>query len=111
MHPVGTVAYDDGRIVCDDEGLLIRRYYPWGDKRFPYRSVRSVTRLPLTGKNRVRRWRTWGSGDLAHWWSYDPQRPGKDLALVVSTGGHVRPAITPEQPGVVERILQQHLAT
>ena len=39
--------YDDGRIACDDAALVIRRYYPWGTKRLPYSSIRSVERRPL----------------------------------------------------------------
>jgi len=44
-----TVLYDDGRITCDDSGVVIRWYYPWGDKPIPYAAIRSVTRRPLTG--------------------------------------------------------------
>ena len=25
----------DSGILCDDQGLTIRRYYPWGAKRIP----------------------------------------------------------------------------
>ena len=25
--------YDDGAIACDDDGLAIQRYYPWGALR------------------------------------------------------------------------------
>jgi hypothetical protein len=100
--------YDDGTIRCDDNGLTIRRYYPWGPKRIPYRSVKNVTRLPLTGANAVRRWRIWGSGDFIHWWNLDPHRPDKKLALVIDIGHRVRPTITPDDPEEVERILVQH---
>jgi len=34
-----TMLCDDGKIACDDTGLLIRRYYPWGAKRIPYESI------------------------------------------------------------------------
>jgi hypothetical protein len=50
----GTMLYDDGKIACDKTSLLIRRYYPWGAKRIPYSSIRSVTHLTPLG---VRRWR------------------------------------------------------
>jgi hypothetical protein len=69
-----TLDYDDGRIVCDDDGLLIRRYYPWGDKRVAYAQIKSVDVVPLTGVRAASRWPIWGSGDF-HWWNYDPQRP------------------------------------
>ncbi|MDF3290805.1 hypothetical protein [Streptomyces silvisoli] len=99
------VAYQDGQIVCDDQGLTIRRYYLWGARRIRYTSIRGVKRLPLTGTNRVRKWRIWGSGDFVHWWNLDPHRPKKDAALVIDVGHRVRPTITPDDPGAVERIL------
>ena len=30
MSQETTAAYEDGAILCDDQGLTIRRYYPWG---------------------------------------------------------------------------------
>ncbi len=109
METVGTVAYDDGRIACDDSGLLIRWYYPWGDKRIPYGAIRSVTPFPLAGRNALRKWRIWGSGDVVHWWNLDPTRPGKDLALVIGAGGRVQPTITPDDAGAVQRILAEQV--
>ncbi len=67
--------YDDGRIRCDGQALTIRRYYLWGAKRIRYTTIRGVQTLPLTGVNKVRRWRIWGTGDLIHWWNLDPGRP------------------------------------
>jgi hypothetical protein len=101
--------YDDGRIACDEQGLVIRRYYPWGAKRVPYAAIRGVQRLPLTGANRVRRWRIWGSGDFVHWWNLDPRRSQKAVALVLDVGGRVRPTITPDNPEAVERIIKERL--
>jgi hypothetical protein len=101
--------YDDGNIACDEEGLVIRRYYPWGAKRIPYASIKGVENLSLTGVNRIRRWRIWGSGDFVHWWNLDPHRPGKDLALVVRTGRRVLPTITPDDPDTVRRIVEERL--
>ncbi len=108
MSSAATDRYDDGRIVCDDEGLLIRRYYPWGAKRVPYSSIRQVDRLSLTGGNAVRRWRIWGSGDFVHWWNLDPARPRKRVALVLEVGQRVLPTITPDEPDEVERIIREH---
>ncbi|MFF9510658.1 hypothetical protein ACF1BU_11780 [Streptomyces sp. NPDC014724] len=104
---VNTAAYDDGGILCDDQGLTIRRYYPWGTKRILYTSIRGVETLPLTGVNRVRKWRIWGSGDFVHWWNLDPNRPKKSVALVIDVGRRVRPTITPDDPTVVARILTE----
>jgi hypothetical protein len=100
--------YDDGRIACGVTELLIRRYYPWGDKTVPYASIRGVRRLPLSFGGR--RWRLWGSGDFVHWWNLDPDRPRKQVALELDTGGRIRPTITPDEPEAVERILAEHLA-
>jgi hypothetical protein len=106
---MSTNLYRDGTISCDDQGLSIRRYYPWGAKRIRYASIKGVEQLPLTGLNAVRRWRIWGSGDFLHWWNLDTARPGKDMALVIDIGHHVRPTITPDDPDTVERILAAHL--
>jgi hypothetical protein len=103
-------AYDDGRICCDATGITIRWYYPWGAKRAPYSSIRAVERLPLTGVNKVRRWRIWGSGDFVHWWNLDPSRTRKSIALVLDVGHRVRPTITPDEPDAVARILQEHFS-
>ncbi|MFE9559434.1 hypothetical protein ACFYOD_39180 [Streptomyces sp. NPDC006703] len=110
MTDESTTSYDDGGISCDDQGLTIRRYYPWGAKRIHYTSIKGVQKLPLTGANAVHRWRIWGSGDFLHWWNLDTNRPRKDLALVIDLGHHVRPTITPDAPTAVERILAEHIA-
>jgi hypothetical protein len=103
----GRARYDDGRIECDDHGLLIRWYYPWGAKRISYSAIRQVRDLPLTGASSARRWRIWGSGDFVHWWNLDPRRPTKTRALVLDVGGRIRPTITPDDPDAVERIISE----
>lgn len=109
MTDPDSATYDDGLVACDEEGLTIRRYYPWGSKRIPYTSIKGVEELPLTGANKVRRWRLWGSGDFVHWWNLDTGRPNKKMALVIDVGRHMRPTITPDNPETVERILREHL--
>jgi hypothetical protein len=84
-------------------------YYPWGAKRIGYSSIRSVQRLPLTGANKVRQWRIWGSGDFVHWWNLDPGRPHKSVAFVLDVGRRIKPTITPDDPEAVERILGEHV--
>jgi hypothetical protein len=56
MNHEDSTTYEDSGIRCDAQGLLIRRYYPWGAKRVRYPSIRGVKRLPLTGRNNVRKW-------------------------------------------------------
>jgi hypothetical protein len=101
------LAYDDGAIRCDDQGLSIRRYYPWGTKRIRYTSIEGVETLPLTGPQKVRKWRLWGSGDFVHWWNLDPRRPQKSVALVIDVGRRIRPTITPDDPTAVARTLTE----
>jgi hypothetical protein len=100
--------YDDGRIACDGGGITIRWYYPWGNKRIRYPSIRSVKRLPLRPLRG--RWRLWGSGDFRHWYNLDPRRPSKAIAIEIDTGGRIHPTITPDDPEAVTRIISQHLA-
>lgn len=107
---MSTTLYDDGGIACDDQGLVIRRYYPWGAKRIPYTSIKGVGRLALEGLSKPRKWRIWGSGDFVHWWNLDRKRPYKDLALVLDIGHRTRPTITPRDPETVERILTEHVS-
>jgi hypothetical protein len=44
------------------------------------------------------------------WWNLDPERNKKELALVIDTGHHIRPTITPDDPQAVERILTERAA-
>jgi hypothetical protein len=102
----GAVLYDDGRIACDDEGLCIRWYYPWGHKRIPYLTIRSVRTYPLS---KIRgRWRLWGSGDFVHWYNLDGNRSNKETGIAVDVGRRVIPCITPDDPQAVARILADH---
>ncbi|MEV6796640.1 hypothetical protein AB0M87_32880 [Streptomyces sp. NPDC051320] len=97
--------YDDGAIRCDDQCLIIRGYYPWGAKRIACTSIKGIETLDLTGTNKVRAWRIWGTGDFIHWWNFDARRPRKSRALVIDAGRRVRPTITPDDPDAVLRIL------
>ncbi|MGH9056554.1 MAG: hypothetical protein ACRDYY_11940 [Acidimicrobiales bacterium] len=99
--------YDDGRIACGDDALVIRMYYLWGAKTIPYTAIRSVAKRPLTEV--TGKWRIWGSGDLVHWWNLDPKRPRKQTALVIDLGKRIVPMITPDDPDAVERVLTEHI--
>jgi hypothetical protein len=99
--------YDDGRIVCDDEGITIGWYYPWGAKRIPFRAIRSARTYPLS---RMRgRWRLWGSGDFVHWYNLDGARSKKQSGIEIDTGGRVRPCVTPDDVQTVRRIIAEHI--
>jgi hypothetical protein len=105
----GHVLYDDGRIACDDSGVIIGWYYLWGRKRIPYSAIHAVHKRPL---GRVRgRWRLWGSGDFKRWYNLDGNRANKNVALELDVGGHVRPVITPDDPEAVATIITERIKT
>jgi hypothetical protein len=98
-------SYDDGRVACTDDGIIIRHYYLRGDRYIGYGAIREIRQVPLgTGS----KWRIHGSGDLVHWFNYDPGRPHKDTALVIYLDGKIRPVITPDDPGRFAAELAEH---
>lgn len=89
------VAYDDGRVFLDDEGVTLHRYYfPFGtSRRIPYRRIQRVRAEPmgwLTGKGRG-----WGSAHPGYWLPFDPARPRKSTLIVLELGGWVKPSFSP----------------
>lgn len=102
------MAYDDGRIACTDDGVVIRKYYfPAGDKRVPYSKIEGVRVLPMTGASGG--YRLWGSGDFVHWYNWDPARPRKTVKLVLDIQGRrSKPVITPDTPDDVTAELTAH---
>jgi hypothetical protein len=100
------ILYDDGRIACDDNGITIRWYYPWGAKHISYRTIRSFRLYPLRG---VRgKWRIWGSGDFVHWYNLDGNRPNKKTGIQLDIGRRIVPCITPGDVALVSQILHEH---
>lgn len=98
--------YDDGKVTCTGQGLVIRHYYfPAGPKRIPYQAIREVRAVPLGSMGKLR---IHGSGDLVHWFSFDVNRPRKDTALVVHLDGRIRPVFTPDDPDRVLAVLEAH---
>jgi hypothetical protein len=97
--------YDDGRIACDNQGLRIKHYYLFGPKHIRYADIRAVTESPL---GTAGRWRIHGSGDLKHWFNFDPHRPRKDTALIITLSSWVKPVITPDDPARVVAELAEH---
>lgn len=98
--------YDDGRVACTQDALLIRWYYfPAGAKRVPYSSIKEVRTCPAS------RGRIWGSGDLLHWYNLDPRRFHKSTGLIIDTGGRVKPVITPDDPEKALEALTGHGVT
>lgn len=99
--------YKDARIECTDTEVRIRWYYPWGTKRVPFASIRSVKRFELTGMSG--RLRIWGTGTFNYWANLDPGRPKKSAGFYLETGRHIRPLVTPDDPDAFERAVTQHL--
>ncbi|HXP18573.1 MAG TPA: PLD nuclease N-terminal domain-containing protein [Streptosporangiaceae bacterium] len=97
--------YDDGRVARTDREIVIRHYHLMSARSIGYEAIREVRQVPLspTGKLRVH-----GSGDRVHWFNYDPERSGKDLALVIYLDERVRPVITPDHPDQVTAELAAH---
>ena len=97
--------YRDRRIECNDREISVRGYFfPWGTKRIPYASIRSIERFDMTatrGKGRI-----WGSGDLRHWANLDPGRPRKSVGFFVDLGARIVPFLTPDDPGAFERVVR-----
>lgn len=102
--------YDDGTVTCDEAGLAIQRYYPWGARRVLYGEIRDVRVLPLSAWAAIQPWRIWGPADLEHWWNLDTHRPEKHVALVIDTGERFKPTVTPTDPDGFEQVVRAHLA-
>jgi hypothetical protein len=96
--------YDDGRVACTDQEIVIRHYYLIGPKRIRYDQIRKVLEVPLRAMGRLP---IHGSGDLAHWFNFDPGRPHKTVALVLHLDARIRPVITPDDP---QRVVEEFAA-
>jgi hypothetical protein len=117
------VGYDDGRVACTDQEIILRNYYgPFLAKRISYPSIREVRDVPNRWKQR-----SGGSGDFVYRLNWDPQRKHKDRALVIylnekesatakvsavrtagEVGPMVKPVMTPDDPDQVIAELSAH---
>jgi hypothetical protein len=102
--------YDDGSIACDETGLAIQRYYPWGARRILYGEIKDVQVLRLSSWGAIQPWRIWGPADLEHWWNLDNRRTEKHTALVIDTGERFKPTVTPCDPDGFEKVVRAHLS-
>ncbi len=101
-----TIIYEDENLIFDDLGITIKWYYfPVGEKKIPYNSIRNVTERNMaifSGKGRI-----WGMDLSPEWFHLDPKRPFKDKCLVIDIGEWIKPAITPDNYNIVWQILQE----
>jgi hypothetical protein len=113
--------YDDSRVACMDDEIILRRYYTWRDRHIKYQAIRQVREFRLSAKGKKREH---GSGDGVHWFNADPSRKHKDRALVLyifaptdkvsvlrtpgDTDERVKPVITPDDPDSVIAELAAH---
>ena len=106
LYTRSMAGYNDGRIICEDQEIVIRHYYLIGSKHIQYPAIREVQQVPL---GIMGKWRIHGSGDLVHWFNFDPRRPRKKIALLIYLD-HQRtvPVITPDDPDRVLAELAAH---
>jgi hypothetical protein len=96
-RPAPSAGYQDPLISIQDGELVIRRYYfPTGAKRIRLAEITRVEEYAM-GKA-TGRWRTWGSGDLVHWFNLDPRRRHKQQAFIIDLGRRAKPVVTPDDP-------------
>jgi hypothetical protein len=101
-----TDTYDDGTIVCGPEQLEVHSYYfPFGTKRVPYRQIRGLQRIEITGLMSGK-WRLWGTGNPRYWANLDLKRHTKTAGFVVDVGGRISPIVTPDDPEAFESVLR-----
>jgi hypothetical protein len=96
--------YRDKQITCTEDAIVVRWYYLWGTKRIQYSAIKAarlVMLSPLRGKGRI-----WGTANPQYWASLDPGRPRKSAAIIVDTGGAVKPYLTPDDPEAVAAIVK-----
>ncbi|MEO9181398.1 MAG: hypothetical protein ABI298_07085 [Acidimicrobiales bacterium] len=100
-----SVLLSEQTIICDDENLILRCYYPWGAKTLPFTSivgVQKVTLTPMRGQLRI-----WGSCNVKFWANLDGRRPKKSTGLILDIGKKVKPFITPDDIEKVDRIIRE----
>ena len=113
------IIYQDERVICDEEGIIIKDYYQPldDDKKILYSEINSVKvkKLnPLSGLSQI-----WGkannmlSGNTAgksYWAGLDIKRIFKSKAIIIDHGNLVKSVITPEDVDTVFKILQMKIS-
>jgi hypothetical protein len=100
-----TVLLSEPSIICEDDSLTLRHYYPWGSKRISYTSIVGVQKVTLTATRG--RLRVWGSANFAFWANLDGRRPKKSTGLILDVGTKVKPFITPDDLDRVDGTIRE----
>ena len=111
-----TIIYEDERVICDDEGIIIKGAYEplEHNKKILYKDICNlkIQKLnPLSGLSQI-----WGKandmlqGDTTnkyYWSAFDLKRLFKGEAIIIDDGTLVKSAITPEDTDKVFQILKE----
>lgn len=100
-----SVLLSEPSIICEDDRLILRHYYPWGSKTIPYTSIVGVQRVKLTATRG--RLRVWGSANFTLWANLDGRRRKKSTGLILDVGTRVKPFITPDDLDRVDAIIRE----
>ncbi|GAB4531515.1 MAG: hypothetical protein Tsb0014_15130 [Pleurocapsa sp.] len=109
------IIYEDERVICDDEGIIIKGYYQPidDDKKILYSEISNIKikKLnPLSGLSQI-----WGKADSSlqgdtgrksYWSAFDFKRLFKGKAIVIDEGNLVKSVITPKDIDKVFQILE-----
>ena len=103
----GSVLYDDGKVLLDDDGITLRHYYfpVFAAKRIRYSRIRSVETREMnwmTGRGR-----SWGTADPRYWLPLDRERQSKYTLVILDLGKVVHPAFTPDEPERVVALIER----
>ena len=111
-----TIIYEDERVICDYEGIIIKGAYEplEHNKKILYKDICNlkIQKLnPLSGLSQI-----WGKandmlqGDTTnkyYWSAFDLKRLFKGEAIIIDDGTLVKSAITPEDTDRVFQILKE----
>ena len=101
--------YSDRVVKLDEHALVIRSYYwPFGSKRIVYAAIKGFERRPL--KAWQGQFRVQGLDLQRRWYSRDRHRGEKESAIDLDLGKLFRPVLTPEDPDLMLRILEQRMS-
>jgi hypothetical protein len=100
-----TVLLREPSIICEDDRLVLRHYYPWGKKTILYTSIVGVKKVKLTATRG--RLRVWGSANFTLWANLDGRRRKKSTGLILDVGTRVNPFITPDDLDRVDAIIRE----